>query len=62
MAKKSEPIKPLPCPFCNDKAEETPVCDVTFGFYVTCRNLRCYCRGPVRTTPRGAIKAWNKRQ
>lgn len=61
MTAKKAALKPKPCPFCRDKAAEEVFSDPVFGFYVTCRNLRCFCRGPVRTTPRGAVKAWNMR-
>jgi hypothetical protein len=52
------------CPFC-DSISRTKVIGPTGPWnlcYVSCQNLNCYARGPMRFTREGAINAWNERE
>ena len=49
-----------PCPFCKGKARVYEF--MTAGhIIVECTRLRCSAQGPVRTTDKSAIAAWNRR-
>lgn len=45
------------CPFCGSDSIYTA--ELSFGFHCTC--AQCESRGPVKHTPKEAMKAWNRR-
>ena len=64
-----KPCKPLPCPFCGEKAElktswktRTGFSEISTprkGYYVSCSS--CGCIMPYSFSENDAIKAWNSR-
>jgi len=60
---KTKEVEPKRCPFCGSKAASTPMASFS-GFYVFClgrrQRGRCEAHGPIKSTPKAAIKAWNK--
>jgi hypothetical protein len=49
-----------PCPWCGYQA--TLKGSIINGqLFVECDNTKCLASGPLKSSPRAAVKAWNKR-
>ena len=65
MKRTSPQLAALPCMHCGGKRPIVEGLDGLIGggfgdYYVKCTRSRCLAHGPLRSTERGAIKAWNK--
>jgi len=48
------------CPVCGAKYTEVCIGGIDTSYYARCREAECALCGPFRSTPKKAIKIWNR--